>query len=555
MDYLSLKAAVSEVEKGFAGKKIFDAWQAGPGEVVLVTRSGPGLFMSINPARPGLFLVDRSELMDRVPSPFTDLLRVRIKGTSVGSIYVQKPGERIVTLTFAAAWPAREGTPLKMVLEVMGRRSNLLILEEERILVPLKAVPKDRSPARPVMAGELYRPPPHRMGTPVEDVTAQGLPMLNSPEDGKTLPEHIQGLSPYTANQAVQLAFQKHPEGDRSDNREGVATAIREMVASCTGETGFLLGASGKFHLSPFKPVPLGPSDTVEQFSPFSIAAAAWMRSDLSGTREGHDEPGYLKRRLKDRLGWIKSALERVDTEEERCRTHDEIRIMAEALLINAVGIGHGIESVLLPDPYNPGLELTIPMDRTKTPHENANDLFSKARRLKRGLEETRSRRGKLDEELKEVRHAMEALDDRNDLGPARELLSLGKSVTVKKGRVSHTSYNGPGRRHTFDGFTILVGKSSTDNEKVTFKAAGPNDLWLHARDFPGSHVVILTEKRQVPDKVLYAAAALAAKGSGAKNDTAPEIMVTERKWVRKLKGGKPGMVTVERFRTVRPRM
>ncbi len=555
MDYLSLKAAVSEVEKGFAGKKIFDAWQAGPGEVVLVTRSGPGLLLSINPDRPGLFLADPGERPNRVPSPFTDLLRVRIKGTSVGSIYVQKPGERLVTLTFATAWPVKEGTPLKMVLEIMGRRSNLLILAEERILVPLKAVPKDKSPARPVMAGEPYRPPPPREGTPVEEVTAEELPMLNSREVGKTLLENIQGLSPYTANQAVLLAHQKHPEGDRSDNREGITIAIRKMVASCTGENGFLLGSNGKFYLSPFQPVPLGPSDTVEEFSPFSVAAAAWMRSDPSDTREGHSEPGYLKRGLEDRLERIRSALERVDTEEERCRTHDEIRIMAEALLINAVGIDHGIESVLLPDPYNPGMELTILMDRTKSPHENANDLFSKARRLKRGLEETRSRRSKLDEELKEVRQAMEALDDRNDPEPARELLSVGTSVTVKKGKVSHTSYSGPGRRHMLDGFTILVGKSSTDNEKVTFKAAGPNDLWLHARDFPGSHVVILTEKRQVPDKVLYAAAALAAKGSGAKNDTAPEIMVTERKWVRKLKGGKPGMVTVERFRTVRPRM
>jgi predicted ribosome quality control (RQC) complex YloA/Tae2 family protein len=88
----------------------------------------------------------------------------------------------------------------------------------------------------------------------------------------------------------------------------------------------------------------------------------------------------------------------------------------------------------------------------------------------------------------------------------------------------------------------------------VTFKAAGPNDLWLHARDYPGSHVVIVTEKRPVPDDVLYKAANLAAAGSGARNDTAPEIMVTERKWVRKLKGGKPGQVTVERFRTIRPR-
>ena len=106
----------------------------------------------------------------------------------------------------------------------------------------------------------------------------------------------------------------------------------------------------------------------------------------------------------------------------------------------------------------------------------------------------------------------------------------------------------------TVDGFTILVGRTSTDNEKVTFRAAGPNDLWLHARDYPGSHVIILTEKRHVPDKVLYTAAALAAEASGARNDIAPEIMVTERKWVRKLKGGKPGQVTVERFRTIRPR-
>jgi predicted ribosome quality control (RQC) complex YloA/Tae2 family protein len=98
------------------------------------------------------------------------------------------------------------------------------------------------------------------------------------------------------------------------------------------------------------------------------------------------------------------------------------------------------------------------------------------------------------------------------------------------------------------------VGKSSTDNERVTFKAAGPNDLWLYARDYPGSHVVILTEKRTVPDTVLYKAASLAAAGSGARNDTAPEIMVAEKKWVRKLKGGKPGQVTVEKFRSIRPR-
>jgi len=555
MDYLSLKAAVREAEKVFAGKKVHDAFQAGPGEVFLVTRSGPGLLLSINPGRPGLFLIDPDELRVKVPSPFTDLLRVRIKGTTVGSIHMPKPGERLVTLTFTTVWPAKEGTPLKLVLEVMGRRSNLLLLDQDRILVPLKAVPKDKSSVRPVMAGELYKPPPPRTGTPVEDVTTETLPLLNLPEEGESLLENVQGLSPFTANQAVQFALLRQPQGDGSDLRENLAIAIREMVTSCTGETGFLLGSEGKFYLSPFQPLPLGPSDNVEKSTPFSEAAVAWMRSDPSSSKTDHGEHGYLKKGLEDRLKRISSALKRVDTEEERCQTHDEIRIMAEALLIDAPGIDHGIQSVVLPDPYNPDQKITIPLDRTKSPHENANELFSNARRLKRGLEETRSRRGKLEEELQEVRQALEALEKENDPASARKLLAAGKSVTVKKGKVSHTAYSGPGRRYTVEGFTILVGKSSTDNERVTFKAAGPNDLWLHARDFPGSHVVILTEKKLVPDKVLYTAATLAAEGSGAKNDTAPEIMVTERKWVRKLKGGKPGLVTVERFRTIRPRI
>jgi len=554
MDYLSLKAAVSEASAKLSGSKISDAWQAGPSEVVLVTRRGPGLLLSIDPGRPGLYLLKTEELPAKLPSSFTDLLHARIKGTTVGSIQMIEPGERIVTLTFAAVWPAIEGTPLNMVIEVMGRRSNLMILEEKRILAPLKTVPKEKSPARPVVAGEIYHPPPPRSGTPIEDVAADKLSALKSTDTAREIMESVRGLSPFTALQAVQKTIWKFPESKTENKGERLAIAIGEMVASCTGEVGYTLRSGGKVHLSPFEPLPLGASDSVEQYSPFSEAAAAWKESASSGMGESHSEPAYLKRVLLDRRERIRSSLAHVDAEEERCRAHDDVRIMAETLLIHAGQIPAGSETVTLPDPYDTGLELTIPLERTKSTHENANDLFSRARRMKRGLEETRSRRGKLEEEIQEVQLAMEALIEKNDPLPARDLLEIKTSYTMKKGKMSFAPYGGPGRKHTVDGFTMLVGKSSTDNEKVTFKAAGPNDLWLHARDYPGSHVVILTEKRQVPDKVLYAAAALAVKGSGAKNDTAPEIMVTERKWVRKLKGGKPGRVTVERFRTIRPR-
>jgi len=556
MDYLSLKAAVTEVGRKLPGSRITDAWQCGKNEIALVQRHGPGLVLSIDAVRPGLFLIERDQIPERVPSPFTDLMRARIKGTTVDSIQLPHPGERVVILTLNAAWPAKKGTPLQMVLEVMGRRSNLVLLAEGRILQPLRAVPREKSPARPLLAGDPYRFPPAQGGVPVEDVTADAIPDLKSKEDSRNLLARIRGLSPYTASQALTGVLQESPEGylGAVPDGEAVFLAIRDMVASSNGKNGFLHYSGGKVYLSPFEPAFSDTSDTVKPFSTFSAAAVAWREAFPSEQVETVDEAAHLGRGLRERLERIDSALDHLGAEEERCHAHDEIRVMAEALLINAGLVTPGVDSVELPDPYDAAVTLTVPLNRTKNPQENANDLFGRAKRLKRGLEEVKIRRGMLEEEMEETRQALEALDERTDPEPARKLLGSTPRDTLKRGRGSQVAYSGPGRRHIVDGFTILVGKSSTDNEKVTFKAAGPNDLWLHARDYPGSHVVILTEKKKVPDRVLYEAAALAAAGSGAKNDTAPEIMVTERKWVRKLKGGQPGKVTVERFRTIRPR-
>jgi len=556
MDYLSLKAAVAEAADLCPGAKITDAWQAGRSDIVLLPAKGKGLVLSVDPVRPGLFLLDRGQVPERTPSSFTDLLRARIKGTTLGTVHLPEPGERVVALTFAAAWPVKRGAPLTIVLEVMGRRSNLVVLEEGRILQPLRAVPKDKSPARPLVAGDPYVLPPPRQGIPVERAATDDGSLTVSSGTAGRLQDRIRGLSPYTASQILArvLAGARGVEPRTVPDGGSVAEVLREILASCNGRNGFLHRTGGRAHLCPFEPVPSSGSDSIERYAPFSGAAAAWRQSgtpDGAGEETGADR---LERALGERLKRIDSALERLDAEEERCRSHDDLRLMAEALLIGVSSVQAGSGRVTLPDPYDGVRTLTIDLDRSKSPQENANDLFNRARRQKRGLEEVMVKRVKLGEEKARVQEALEALTAGRDMGPARRLLEGTTGLPVKKGKTGSPSYTGPGRRHMVGGFTVLVGKSSTDNEKVTFAAAGPNDLWLHARDYPGSHVVILKGKKPVPDKVLYEAAALAAAGSGARNDTAPEIMVTERKWVRKLKGGKPGQVTVERFRTIRPR-
>jgi predicted ribosome quality control (RQC) complex YloA/Tae2 family protein len=95
------------------------------------------------------------------------------------------------------------------------------------------------------------------------------------------------------------------------------------------------------------------------------------------------------------------------------------------------------------------------------------------------------------------------------------------------------------------EGFTILVGKNAWQNEEITFRRAKADDLWLHARNVAGAHVVIVGGGRQVPDATVKRAAQLAAQYSQARGDSRVDVIVTERKNVRRVRGGKPGMVTV----------
>ncbi|UCG39165.1 MAG: DUF814 domain-containing protein, partial [bacterium] len=372
------------------------------------------------------------------------------------------------------------------------------------------------------------------------------LPLPEHPEAARRLMARVRGLSPYSASQALLRAS--------GGGRRGLLDALKAMLASATGEKGYLYHAGAAAHLSPFEPVVDVDGDRVEPFVPFSAAARAWPGS-VPATEPGKGrDVELLQDGLRRREREIEAALSKLHSEQERCLESGQVRLMAETLLVHTSQVPHGASSALLPSPYDAGVKLNIPLDPALSAHENANRLFARARRLKRGLEEVKGRRDALKEEKARLEAAIRTLSDTGDADPARELLGPEAHGQTFKGRRASRTRIGPGRRYIEGGFTILVGRSAVDNERVTFQVAGPGDLWLHARDHPGSHVVILTEKRQVPDPVLYRAAELAAEGSGARNESTPEIMVTERKWVKKIRGGRPGQVAVERYRTIRPK-
>jgi len=547
MDYFSLKAAATETNARFSGRKVRETKQVSSREAILRLEREESLLLSIDPVRPGLFILDGDLPATTEPSPFGDLLSARIRGTVMTAIAMPGPGERIVFLTFEPGWPAKAGEPISLVLEVMGRHSNLAAIHRGRILQPMKAVPVAKSPGRPFLAGEIWRPPPPRPGLPPEEVGPQNLPESEHSEAIAGLLQAVRGLSPYTARQALLWAS--------DGGRDAITEAIRAMLESSDGAQGWLHHIGERTHLSSFQPVIFtGSEETIRFFTPFSAAATEWRETGPGDPSSRLDETGRMAAELGRMEKRLTSILAQLNRERERCSSHEEVRIMAESLLINASTISPGVESISLPNPYMPEKTLSLTLDPSLTALQNADRLFDEARRLKRGLEEIPSRTAQIERDLYALENARGSLLEKGDPAPASGLLE-GYSPAPPKGTgTPFRAYRGPGRKHTFEGFTILVGRSGTDNEKLTFQAAGPHDLWLHARDYAGSHVVILTGKRKIPEKVVYHAAALAAESSGARNESSPEIMVTERKWVRKLRGGKPGKVTVQRYRTVRPK-
>jgi len=552
MDYFSLKTAVGESKKRFEGRKVREAGQSSFESAALSFGKEDNVLLSIAPSRPGLFILQEKPSFEGISSPFAEILAARIRGSTLASIFMPESGERIVFFNFRSGWPEKAGEEVSLVLEVMGRHSNLALLEEGRIVQPLKSVPAEKSPRRPFLPGTRWEPPPPRPGIPPEKIKAADLLEMHDPSNpdaAETLVRIVKGLSPFTAKQVLLRAGGGEPPA--------IAHAIRDMLHSADGKDGWLFSprTGSKVRLCPFEPLLREEKEgTVKSFEPFSAASSAWLDTDPAGPGKPLDE----NTRLAEDLGRIEKRLQSIlsllDAEKARCQDHEEVRRKAQALLISASRIGQGTPSASLPDPIEPEKMLTIDLDPSISPARNADRLFNVARRLKRGLEGVSKRRIDMEKKLGIVVAAREALLEREDPGPALALFQSGSQTLPKDRETSFKAYKGPGRKHTFGGFTILVGKNAADNERVTFQAARPEDLWLHARDYPGSHVVIISQKKKVPEAVVRHAASLAVENSGARKDTAPEIMVAERKWVRKLKGAAPGKVTVQRFRTIRVR-
>jgi predicted ribosome quality control (RQC) complex YloA/Tae2 family protein len=201
-----------------------------------------------------------------------------------------------------------------------------------------------------------------------------------------------------------------------------------------------------------------------------------------------------------------------------------------------------------------PAIEIEV--DENLSLQDAAGESFSSYTKAKRAIAEIAARLAQLDKELEQIEEKREKLERAiasSEIARLAEFEERKDSPTAG-GRKKRANLSIPGVRQylSSDGYEVLVGRTARDNDQLTFRVARPNDLWLHAGDYPGSHVIVRNSSRtEIPPRTILEAAQLAAKFSQASKDSKVAIHYTRRKFLSKPKGAAPGLVRMSSFKTI----
>jgi predicted ribosome quality control (RQC) complex YloA/Tae2 family protein len=443
--------------------------------------------------------------------------------------------------------------------------------------------------------------PPHILSTPAP--TGPTTPSLNgikarkrSPEQPKLwqlLTKHLLGFSPLLAREAVYRAT------GNTETLVEQSDAVWEELARHVRELALLYDnhrwqpqLAERLETSPEK----GTNATPLAFAPYRLeqyTKVPGVRIRESPSINVLIDDFYARAEWQDAMESIRSPLRKVlQNQRDRCKRKAELlqrelataeeatryRLQAELLLAYQNDIQQGQTSVTLPNFFESGdednlPEVTIPLDPRFDAVGNANRLFNKYHKLRRGaallpaqIEQNRAELATIEQFLADLMLAetpAEVALVKAEVQAAGYLrgaqkeqkkpqkTSKGKGGKQAKGKPVPPGGGVPLHLQSRDGFTILIGKNSRQNEEVTFHQATANDIWLHARGVPGAHVIIKAAGREVLRSTIEQAASLAAWYSQARGSTSVPVDYTQQRYVRHMKGGGPGMVVYERERTI----
>ena len=569
LDALCLSGVVHELQNALSGAKIDKIYQPGRDEVVLALRAPAGnvkLLLSANPSHPRAHLTQISRENPDKPPMFCMLLRKHLSGARLLEL-VQPPMERVVDLRLEALDELGDRVERRLVLEAMGRHSNLILLDGEgRIMDCLRRVDSDMSARRQVLPGLFYRLPPaqEKLDPSSLDRAALESALAAAPEESqadKWLLDTFGGLSPlicrelaFRAGGATDARLHQMGEGGRSrllDELEGLLRSVQE-----NSFTPVMLEKEGHPSDFTFQPISqYGPAVSCVPFPSFSAL--------LDRFYEQRENQERVRQRGQDLIRSVTNARDRAARkiglqEQELAATRDRERLrqFGDIITSNLHAMEKGMSRLTAADFYDPECpQIHIPLDPLLTPQQNAAKYYKEYNKAKtaESILTLQLETGRRDlDYLNSVLEAIALAEGERDLQEIRqELTDTGYLRRPSKARDRGKRVaSKPMEFRSSSGLRISVGKNNTQNDLLTTKQAFKSDLWFHTQKIHGSHVILWTEGGQPDLTSIQEAAQLAAWFSQGRESGKVAVDYTPVKYVKKPGGARPGMVVYTTYET-----
>jgi len=514
-------------------------------EIVCTIRSNgqnQKLLFSIHPSYARVHITEQAIENPPEPPMFCTLLRKHVEGGFIESIE-QIGADRVIVLTITATNEIGDRTTRKLYAEIMGRHSNLVLVDEnEKIIDSLKHLPPSINSYRTVMPGFEYVAPPKQDKENPLNISINELDgFFGIPRDAQEIVQHFIGFSPLHAKEFVhRVATTEQPMAD----------AFQPFIAEFKqgGTTPTYIEEGNKVFFSPIDLTHIDAKKTTYPSLSTLLDRVFFARAERDRVKQ---QAGDLERWIHSELSKLKLKLKKLDKDLKRAQNLDQYQLYGELLMSNLYAFEKGPKEVTLTNYYT-NEPVTIPISERKTPIENAQSYYAKYNKYKNALIMVQEQIDKTTADIEYFEIVMQQVEQAApaDIEEIREELAEQGYLKMKKSkRRKKPTKPQPEQYMSSTGTRISVGKNNKQNDYLTFKIAQRHEIWMHTKDIPGSHVVIHTDTPDEP--TIREAANLAAYFSKARESGSVPVDYTQAKHVKKPNGSKPGFVIYFEQKTI----
>lgn len=562
-DGLVTRKVVNELNDLLLGGKIQRITQPSKNDIVFnVYSMGQSykLLLSANNNEARIHLTEKKYENPEVPPNFTFVLRKHINQAKIVGIE-QKGLDRVVIFSISSIDEMGYDTSKKLIVEIMGKYSNIILTDENYIIIDsIKRVNESMSSIRQVLPGLKY----NFIQSDKIDISNQNfvknIKILDQklPDNAipfKILYQNYQGFSPILAKELVFRAGidSRINWGLVSEKeKESLNDLLYKLQNDILSENLKAYSYKDDKKIREFHTLKLSHINFTEVEHPLmSHAIEEFYEVNKANDRLDQKKSDYSKKinsHIKQTQKKISILNDNILSESKI----DSLRKNGDLLSANVHKINKGDSEIKVDDFYDNNKEVKIILNPIKSPWENVESYYTRAKKIKNSVDYAKRDLPKQKdyisylESLNDFINRSKSIEDLEEIKEEMEENNLIKKQGKKKRKNKKSK---PMHFKTNNGSDIYVGKNSKQNDYITLKLANKDDLWFHVKNLPGSHVILRSDN--INDRDIEIAAYLAARNSSLSKEKKIDVDYTQKKNVNKAKGAKPGMVYYEDFKTI----